>query len=207
MMKDRTIAILISSFFLFSTQGLLANSRITYAEEWYNLYHLHLHRYPEEEFANLIYLERALQADFSNPRYALAIIETADEWQLYRYLFKMHVNLQLVRTYMALASKYDRQHVYFYNQPWKEQNLRSLDIAEKYYQRAYFFWDEALNWVEVIHSEKGLRWIHLGDINHWHNEFTYIQEGKLDFQKILNRHMKRLESNRQKFLEMDETTY
>ncbi|WDI35968.1 hypothetical protein PVA45_02635 [Entomospira entomophila] len=206
-MKDRIISILATTLLLCSPLTLSANSRITYAEEWYNLYHLHLHRYPEDEFENLIYLERALQADFSNPRYALAVIETADEWQLYRYLFKMHVNLQLVRTYMALADKYDRKHVYFYNQPWKDQNLRSLDIAEKYYQRAYFFWDETLKWVEAINNEKGLRWIHLGDINQWHNELTFIREGKLDFQKILDRHIKRLESNRQKLLEMDETTY
>jgi hypothetical protein len=201
----RNFILLLITLFTITTHAH-ASTRITYAEEWYNLYHLHLNRYAEDEFDNLVYLERALTADFSNPLYALAKINTADEWQLYRYLFKLHVNLQIVRTYMAMADKYDHKHVYFYNAPWRDVNLRSLDIAEKYYQRALYFWHEALQWVDLIDNPT-FRWMYLAEIGAWHNELKLIKENKLDFEKILQRHLTKLESNRQKFLAMDESTY
>lgn len=198
---------LVIYLFLNSLQiNATTNTHIIYAEEWYRLYHQHLHRYPENEHQNLIYLENALLANFSNPLFALSRINTAAEWQVYRYLFKMHVNLQIIRTYMALADKYDRQHVYFYNAPWRKQNLESLNIAEQFYKRSYYFWNEALKWVDLL-NDSSLKWIHLTDISYWHDELILIKEEKLNFEKILNKKIEHLNTNRQKFLNMDENTY
>ena len=97
--------------------------RVLYAEQYYKLYHLHFYQYPDDTMENIFYLERALQADFANPLYALARVDTRDQWAQYRTLFKMHVNLKLVELYLALGVKYDKQVAYFYNAPWREQNL------------------------------------------------------------------------------------
>ncbi|NIZ18406.1 hypothetical protein [Entomospira culicis] len=198
-MRDyRAIIVLFWGLFtLTPSVNATINTRIVYTEQWYRLYHQHLLRSPSDEFENLVYLEHALNAEFSHPLYALAKIESADQWQLYRYLFKMHLNLQMVRTYMALADKYDRRNVPFYSAPWKEQSLKNLDIAENYYQRARYFWDEALIWIEQM-DNPDFRWIYIPEISNWHNERTLIRENKLDFAKILDRHLAKLQENREK---------
>lgn len=191
---------------LFVLDAPLAAYRITYAEEWYNLYHQHLYMYPEELADNLMYLEEALKANFSNPLYALAKINDETEWERYRYLFKLHVHLQIIRTYIQLAVKYDKQKAYFYNAPWKEQNLRSLDIAEKYYNRALFFWESSKEWVSKANN-RHLRWVYFSETAQWHEELRRINEGELDFEKIIGRHLRNLAATRTAFNSMNENTY
>ena len=58
----------------------------------------------------------------------------------------MHVNLKLIYLYLTLGSKYDKMVAYFYNYPWKRQNLESLDTAEKIYRVAYGYWTDAQKW-------------------------------------------------------------
>ncbi len=182
----------------------LTASRITYAEEWYKLYHTHLHRYPADELDNLIFLERALEAPFSNALYALAPIQNENEWAYYQRLFKLHVNLQIVRTYMTLAMKYDREKVYFYNAPWRDANLRSLLIAEEYYNRALFFWAATQPWIEELNSPS-FRWIHIPALNNWKQELTKINNGDLDFEKIIARHLNTLQEHRAFFESLEIT--
>jgi hypothetical protein len=195
--------LLILLAFLVMGNPLMA-SRITYAEEWYKLYHMHLHRYPADELDNLIYLERALDAHFSNALYALAPIQNEKEWEYYQLLFKLHVNLQIVRTYMAIAMKYDREKVYFYNAPWRDANLRSLLIAEEYYQRALFFWQATKPWIEQLNTP-AFRWMHIPALNNWQQELTKINNGDLDFEKIINRHLNTLQEHRSFFESLEIT--
>ena len=163
-------------------------------------------RMPDDELENLVYLEEALKAPFANPLYALAHIQNKTDWEYYRYLFKMHVNLQIVRTYRQMGVKYDRRFVYFFNAPWKEQNLESLEIAEKFYRRAIYFWHQALQWVEKA-NDKRFRWIELNEVAFWKNELRQINEKEVDFEKILNKDLEKLEANRKLFEAMDENTY
>ncbi|MFW5788469.1 MAG: hypothetical protein ACOCW3_00895, partial [Spirochaetota bacterium] len=58
--------------------------RLIYKEQLYELNHEQLYMYPEDYAANIAWLERALDADFANPLYALAEIETPREWEYYR---------------------------------------------------------------------------------------------------------------------------
>ncbi len=60
--------------------------RILYAEEYYQLYHEHLHHYPDDTMEDISYLETALKADFANPLYALTPIKDKTEWERYRAL-------------------------------------------------------------------------------------------------------------------------
>lgn len=180
--------------------------KIYYAEQWYKLFHQHMDRMPDDELENLLYLEEALKAPFANPLYALARIQNKTDWEYYRYLFKMHVNLQIVRTYRQIGVKYDRKAVYFFNAPFKRQNLESLEIAEKYYQSALYFWDQALEWVEKA-NDRRFRWINLEEIAFWQNELRQINEQEVDFRKILHQDLQKLAANRSIFEAMDEHSY
>jgi hypothetical protein len=177
--------------------------RILYAEQYYRLYHLHFYQYPDDSMENIFYLEQALKADFANPLYALARIEDKQQWAQYRLLFKMHVNLKLVELYLTLGSKYDKMVAYFYNAPWKEQNLDSLDKAEQAYRVALGYWKEALGWA--------VRTQHLGfnleGIQRWEDEWKRILTGDLDYQEIITGHLSRLERVRHTFQAMDQNTY
>jgi len=195
--------ILLSLFFLLLTVPALYSYNILYAEQYYRLYHDQLHRYPEDTLENIYYLERALHADFCNPLNALAVIENKQEWRRYRHLFRVHVNVKLVELYLTLGSKYDKMNAYFYNYPWKAENLKSLEKAERIYKMAFYYWEEAIKWSKRIPPS----YINLEEIQNWEDENYRIQTGDLDYRDIINSHLDRLREVRRAFEEMDESTY
>ncbi len=178
--------------------------RILYKEQYYKLYHEQLHRYPEDTTESMFYLEQALKADFANPLYALAKVTDKTEWERYRHLFTMHVNLKLVYLSLTLGSKYDKMVAYFYNAPWKRQNLDSLKTAEQVYRSALGYWEEARKWSATAW---GLRDVHLEQIQEWEDENARIETGDLDYAAIIAEQMARLERVRGAFEKMDNTTY
>jgi hypothetical protein len=190
-------------FVLLLTVPALYSYNILYAEQYYRLYHDQLHRYPEDTLENIYYLERALHADFCNPLNALAVIENKQEWRRYRRLFRVHVNVKLVELYLTLGSKYDKMNAYFYNYPWKAENLKSLEKAERIYKMAFYYWDEAIKWSKRIPPS----YINLEEIQNWEDENYRIQTGELDYRDIINSHLDRLQQVRRAFEEMDESTY
>lgn len=196
-----TLVILI----FFASKSVFAY-RIFYAEQWYELYHSHLAYTVEDEFENIYYLEEALKSPFSNPLYAMTKIEDKTQWEAYRYLFKMHVNLTIIRTYIRMADRYDKKKAYFYNQPWKEENLRSLEFAEKYYNLALKYWDEVLVWTEKLNDAK-FNYLVLESIMNWQDEKASINNKSLDFKVLINSHLTRLNQVRADFEAMDENTY
>ena len=58
--------------------------KILYAEQFYKLYHLHFYQNPDNTMENIVWLEKALEADFCNPLYALAAVEGKEEWRTTR---------------------------------------------------------------------------------------------------------------------------
>ncbi len=188
--------------FLLCASGLFAY-RVLYAEQYYRLFHLHFYQYPDDTMENIYYLEQSLKADFANPLYALARIENKQEWAQYRTLFKMHVNLKLVELYLTLGSKYDKMVAYFYNAPWRQENLDSLELAEQAYRVALRYWQEARR------RAAELPWLYfnLEEIQNWEDERARIWNGELDYAEIIGEHLDRLEWVRQQFLSMDENTY
>ena len=69
---------------------------VTYKEQYYKLFHVHYQQYPDDVIENIYWLEKAAKADFCNPQYALAKINDKTDWEKYRYLFMMHINLKLI---------------------------------------------------------------------------------------------------------------
>ena len=177
---------------------------IYYAEQYYKLYHQNFYQYPEDFKENIWYLERALKNPFVNPLHAMARIENKQEWERYRTLFYLHVNLELVKQYRLWAAEYDKRVAYFYNQPWKEQNIESLEIAEHYYETALYYWDRALLWWAKAEQ---LSYLHLEEIHYWEDERARIGSGDLDYGEIITSDLERLAGVRADFEAMDESTY
>jgi hypothetical protein len=181
--------------------------RILYAEQYYRLYHEHFYHYPDDTMESIHYLELALKSDFApfaNPLYAMATIRDRTEWERYRYLFYTHVNLKLIYLYLSLGSKYDKQVAYFYNYPWKRQNLESLETAEKVYRVAYGYWEKAREWSAKAWD---MRSVHLEQVQQWEDENFRIETGDLDYGEILDEQLARLARVRETFQRMDSTTY
>lgn len=148
----------------------------------------------------------ALRSDFANPLNALTPIETEKQWEKYRYLFYMHVNLLIVDSYLKMGSKYDKRTAYFYNYPWKYANLDSLEAAEAYYNLALEFWFKAVEWSEKA-SDQQFSWMFLEDIQFWEDQNYRIQDGDLDYEEVITRELARIQRVREDFQAMDKNTY
>lgn len=199
-MKKALLALLLLSVPLLSVSAW----RIMYAEQYYKLYHEHLYHYPDDTMEDIYYLESALKADFANPLYALAPIKDTTEWERYRDLFSMHVSLKLLYSFLSLGSKYDKMTAFFYNYPWKRQNLESLDKAEQAYKVAYGYWQKAKEWSAKAWAMRGT---HLDHIEEWETENFRVETGDLDYQAIIDAQLARLAKVRADFQKMDKNTY
>ncbi|TVQ25309.1 MAG: hypothetical protein EA383_09290 [Spirochaetaceae bacterium] len=178
--------------------------RLLYKEQLYRMYRRQFYNQPLNLNENIYWLEQTLRADFANPLNAIARIENERDWERYRYLFNMHVNLLLVDLYLAWANRYNRRNAYFFNYPWVDLNLESLEHAEDLFQYARIYWDEALVWSERAWQ---LRFVHLEEVQHWVDQNYRIETGDLDYNEIIDDHLERLYRVRQQFLDMGPETY
>jgi hypothetical protein len=177
-----------------------------YKEQFYRLYHLHYVQYPDDTMENIYWLELALKADFANPLHAEALIENEIQWEKYRYLFMMHLNLKMIEQYLFLGNKWNKRNAYFYNAPWKEQNLESLKTAETCFRTALVYWEEALEWAAKARDSR-FRYISLKRAQNWEEEAVRIERGTLDYAKTVRRELANLQAVRERFTAMDEHTY
>jgi len=175
---------------------------VTYKEQYYRLFHVHLVQHPDDTMENIYWLEKALKADFANPLYALALIENEIQWEKYRYLFTMHINLKLIEQYLFLGNKWNKRNAYFYNAPWRDQNLESIEIAETCYKTALYYWDEAQEWAQKA-NERRFRWIDLPLIQFWQDEATRIERGSLNYGRTIKRELDALGKVRERFEAME----
>jgi hypothetical protein len=179
---------------------------VQYKEQFYRLYHLHYIQNPDDTMENIYWLEQAIKADFANPLFAMALIENETQWEKYRYLFMMHAHLKLIEQYLYLGNKWNKRNAYFYNAPWKEQNLESLETAETCYRTALYSWPAARDGAEKAQARR-FRFINLARVQFWEDEAGRIEDGALDYEKIITRELGLLQQVREKFQAMDENTY
>jgi len=176
---------------------------VYFKEQYYRLFHTHYIQYPDDTIENIYWLERARAADFCNPLYAFAKIENERQWERYRYLMNLHLELKLIEQHLALGAKYDKRVAYFYNAPWKDQNLESLKIAETAYKTALASWKFALEWA---HKAEALKFVRLRDVQAWEDEAFRIVSGDLDYADIIADELSRVHRVRAAFEAMG-TTY
>ncbi|MDR0600573.1 MAG: hypothetical protein LBG84_10960 [Treponema sp.] len=179
---------------------------IMYKEQYYRLFHVHYNQYPDDTVENIYWLERALGANFTNPLYALALIETEEEYEKYRYLFMMHLNLKMIEQYLFLANKYNKRRAFFYNAPWKELNLKSLGIAENCFENARSYWAEAASWAEKARDRRfRFTRLHGNGVEFWEDEaYRIIEQKTLDYGKTIDRELALLRSVREQFQALEE---
>lgn len=177
---------------------------VQFKEQFYRLYHTHLHQYPDEVIENIHWLERAVHADFANPLYALAPIRDKKSWEKYRALFMMHLNLKLTEQHLRLGEKFDKREALFFNAPWREENIESLATAERCYHTARRYWHEAALWAERANADQ-FRFLFLTELPAWEDERERIARGTLNYARTISRELARLEAVRARFMEMNDT--
>ena len=189
--------------FVFLHLAIPANSYIvTYKEQFYRLFHVHHIQYPDDSMENIYWLEHALRAPFANPLFALAKIENEIQWEKYRYLFMMHINLKMIEQYLFLGNKWNKRNAYFFNAPWRDENLKSLETAETCYRAALYYWDEAVSWSQKA-NERRLRWIDLPRVQFWQDEAFRIEKGTLNYGRTIERELELLQKVRERFEAME----
>jgi hypothetical protein len=179
---------------------------VRYKEQFYRLYHTHYIQYPDDSMENIRWLEQALKADFANPLNAVALIENEIQWEKYRYLFMMHLNLKMIEQYVLMGNKWNKRNAYFYNAPWRDQNLKSLETAETCFRIALAYWQDAAEWAAKA-QESRFRYINLERVGYWQEEAVRIERKTLDYAKTLTRELDKLQNVREQFQAMDENTY
>lgn len=172
---------------------------VYYKEQYYRLFHTHYIQYPDDAIENIYYLERAREANFCNPLYAFAKIENERQWERYRYLLNLHLELKLIEQHLALGAKFDKRVAYFYNAPWKDQNLESLKVAETAYRAALSYWQSAVEWAKKAET---LKFVRLPEVQAWEDEAFRIMSGDLDYADIIADELRRLERVRSAFESM-----
>ncbi|MDR2193768.1 MAG: hypothetical protein LBP19_04780 [Treponema sp.] len=199
-MKKRALILL--TVFLFS-MGIapLVAYYVEYKEQYYRLYHLHYIQYPDDTMENIHWLEMALKAEFANPIYAVAVIENEIQYEKYRYLFMMHLNLKMIEQYLFLGNKWNKRAAYFYNAPFKAQNLKSLETAETCYRTALIYWKDATEWAEKAQARR-FRFVNLERIQFWQDEAGRIERKELNYEKTINRELAAIQKVREAFEHM-----
>jgi hypothetical protein len=188
---------------LFFAMAIPVNSYfVTYKEQYYRLFHVHLVQSPDDIMENIYWLERAIDAPFANPLFALALIETEIQWERYRYLFTMHLYIKMIEQYMFLGNKWNKRNAYFYNAPFRDENLASLEIAESCFRTALVFWDEAVYWATRA-NERRFRWVELPRVQFWVDEAFRIENGTLNYARTINRELSSLQRVRERFEAME----
>lgn len=175
---------------------------VTYKEQYYRLFHMHSIQYPDDSMENIYWLEQSIKAPFANPLNALALIEDENQWEKYRYLFNMHLNIKLIEQYMFLGNKWNKRAAFFYNAPFKEQNLESLETAERCFRTALVYWDEVVSWAKKANNRR-FRWIELPKVQFWVDEAYRIENGTLNYKRTIERELARLQKVREKFEKME----
>ena len=161
--------------------------KLYYAEEFY-LYALNLYHTNPNLERNIRFMQWALRAPFDNQVRSLALIENEQDFRRYKALFRMHVNLLIIDSYLKLATRFDKQHVYYFNLWYAEELRESFTFARYFYQISLNYWDEAKKHAASAEGIPGRI-----DIDYWEDEQYLIQTGELDYGAIIEEHLQKLE--------------
>ena len=158
-----------------------------FLEDYYELYGLKLHYGENELRKDISFLKIGLESRFRHPNNALCKVKNEKEYHKYRLLLTMHINLQIMRAYMRIASLYDKRHVYFQNLDYAHDLKKSFKLAEGFYKEAIPYWKKAEEYAKKANEIKDE--IDLGTME---SERFEINNGKLNFGNIINDHLARL---------------
>ncbi len=162
-----------------------------YLEDYYELYGMKQYYNENSLRKNIERMKTALRCKFRHPSEALVKVETREEYHKYRRLMFMHINILILRNYLRIAARYDKRKVYFYNLDFAREIKESLDIAERMYRDAVPYWDKAKGYAKRASEIKITT-----DLGFIESERYSIVKGELDYGKIINDHLKRINKKR-----------
>ena len=186
-----TIFFLLFFLFLTSINYKIKADPIIYAEQYYLLYSKSNNMQSINIEQNIFYLQRALMAPFAPVVQALCKITTQEQYIRYKYLFKMHCNFLIMRSYIQLASRFDKEGVYFYNYLYKEMIIESLKVAKYYYELALPYWQETIKEANNALTFQKYKI----DIPQWEDEQAKIISGIYKYDQIIYDRLENLLKN------------
>ena len=176
--SDRVMGGLKDFYFVAPRRGLI------FVEDYYRLYRMNLHGDTASHLANIYYLKKGLKAAKSNlwwehPSKTMGYGRSGwanevmgggygeAEHAKYKELMKMRISLLLTQSYMRLASRYDRENLYWfhvedyeslkYMKEWggsgeegEHYLKRGFRIALGLYGEARKYWEETKGYVDLI---------------------------------------------------------
>lgn len=160
--------------------------KLYYAEEFY-LYVMNLYYTNPNLLRNIRFMQWALKAPFDNPVRSLAKITNEYEFKRYKALFRMHISLLIIDSYLQLANRFDKQHLYFFNYWYAKDLKKSFEIAMYYYKISLNYWNEVLKYAgeaEKINTRINL--------DKWEDELFLITTKRLNYKTIIEEHIERL---------------
>lgn len=161
------------------------NTHPHFLEDYYQLYGKKLYYNENTLRKNIEMLRRGLNSKFRHPSNAIVKVETEQEYLKYRKLMFMHMNILIMRNYMRIGVRYDMQKIYFYNAEYAQEISESLKIAEQFYKDALPYWHEAKK-----HATEASKIRLTTKLSNIESERYSIISGELDFEKIINRHIR-----------------
>lgn len=164
-----------------------------YLEDYYLLFGMKLYYNENSLRKNIEMLKTGLNCKFRHPSKALVNVETENEYLKYRKLMFMHINIMIMRNYLKIGSRYDKRNIKFYDAEFAKDINDSLDIAKKMYEEAIPYWNEAKRLAEESSRIKITT-----KLSNIESERFRIITGDLDFNKIINTHMARVDKKQEK---------
>jgi hypothetical protein len=171
-----------------------------YLEDYYLLYGMKQYYDENSLRANIGRMEAALGSKFRHPSEALVKVQTEEEYNKYKELMYMHINMLIMRDIMKIAVRYDKQKIYFYNLDFAQTISESLDEADKIYEQALPYWDEAKR-----RAQNATRFKITTEMSFIESERFSIVKGETDFRKIIGKHRESIKKKKQQLSKGMET--
>lgn len=172
--------------------------KIRTKEDFLRLYNTWLYADLDSVSRNIYFLELATVVPFDHPIKALTVITNEMQYERYKNLIMMHLCRMLTQEYINYGYFYMKEHLYFFNEEFKKDYLDGYDIAEFYFTKSREYWNQALGYAQAADAVVGWRL----DLHYYEDEIYKIKTGELDYYKVLDNLMTRIQNNRDEIVQM-----
>ena len=191
MMKKLLFLLIILALVL--PESLLAR-RLIYKEEFYRIYYLP-QKYVNDDLTRTIHwLSWARVSPFAPPIQALKPHEDEQDYLKYKALINMHIDYLLTKNTAYLAARFDKHRPVYFNKPYAEDILKSLDIAEYLYNQAEIYWERTLKQFFEVRKMEGR-----SELDFLEDLVEEIRIKEVDWKSTLARKKAHLEKTRKYF--------
>ncbi len=169
-----------------------------YKEQFLQLFNQWLYTDKDNISRNISFLEYAYCVPFDNPIKALVPITNEIQYRKYQNLVMMHICRLLTQAYIDYGYYFFQEHILFYNHEYLKLYLEGYEIAEFYFGEARKYWNLAIDYAKQADSIKGIH-INFNPYGYHfdlEDEVYKIKTGMLNYHKVIDNLMTRLDKNR-----------